>query len=186
MCCVSLIFLCLEWVQMLFQLCSQNLVPVENWCTTIYYCVRLLKLFWCKGKMLPTYTAITWSFLIIWITRNNRIVTNIIKCSMCLISRVGLIWKWPPQWIYIYSKLHVYISHKQVHFVCTKTFQVLLNVASSTANVNSKLLNLENGKFIVFFSFSLHKTLLQNNAIIRQAVRANLEQKHCTFYHLGT
>ena len=43
--------------------------------------------------------------------------------------------KWPRHWIYY--NLHVYISHRQVHFVCIKTYQVFLSIANSTGIVTT-------------------------------------------------
>ena len=54
---------------------------------------------------------------------------HIIKCGMCLISRVGLISEWTPYWIHY--DLHTCISHKQPHFAYIKTFQVFLRVGNS-------------------------------------------------------
>ena len=44
------------------------------------------------------------------------------QSSMCLISRAGLMSKWPPYWVYMYYNLHTFISHKQVNFAYIKTY----------------------------------------------------------------
>ena len=113
---------------------------------------------------------------------------TIIKRGVHLISRVGSILKWPPQWIYY--NLHAYTSHKQFHFAYIKTYKVFLSVANSTRNANTcsgiaDTTQPRKWKIHHFFlSFFSTKTLLRNNTSIQQAVRVNLQQKHCAYYHL--
>ena len=87
---------------------------------SVFHCYGCLKLFQCVEIL----TCTLHNSLHTWRPR-----WNIIKRSMCLTSRVGLISKWLPHWIYYV--INVYSSCEEARFTFPKLYQVFLSLANA-------------------------------------------------------
>ena len=65
----------------------------------------------------------------------NNLSILVIKRSMQLISRVGSISKWPPQWIYYVINVHS--SYEEARFTFPKLYQIVLSVANTIEIANT-------------------------------------------------